>query len=278
MHDDTINLNSDVSNIEISHNVMWHVLAGISILGNSGNPGYVYIHHNIVDNSRYQRGGRPVCPKPAWPKWTTGGLFSAHGGFAPAWWVIYNNTFVTRNDGYIRHSAGPETCVGNSNKYVYNNIFVVLHDNLDDGPHPFDDRIMFSNDVVSNGSHYDGNVMWRENPGRLPFFTNFGDGGTYNSLAEFRANSGTDWEVNGLEINPGFDIRLIDNPTFDEATIRERYRPTNSQVYTEGASYSGLSWPGIEGVNYRGAVPPSTGSPTSLSPPTNLRIVELEDN
>jgi len=274
MHDDTINLNSDVSNIEISHNMMWHVLAGISILGDSGNPGYVYIHHNVIDNSKYQRGGRPVSPKSVWPQWTTGGLFSAHGGVAPSWWVVYNNTFVTRNDGYINHSAGPQTCIGNSNKYVYNNIFVVLHDDLNESPHPFPDRTVFSDDQVSYGSNYDGNVVWRESSIGLPLFSNFGDGGSYNSLEEFRNNSGTNWEIHGIEINPGFNISLIDSTAFDPETIRNRYIPTNNQVFTDGVSYSGFNWPGTDGVDYRGAIPANIAPHTSPAPPKDLRIKE----
>jgi len=61
--DDALNFQTNVSNIEVSRNMFWHVLAGIAILGDNGNSGNVYIHHNVIDNSTYQRGGGQSAPK-----------------------------------------------------------------------------------------------------------------------------------------------------------------------------------------------------------------------
>jgi len=249
IRDDAINLTKGISNVEVAHNMLWHVRSGISNLGSDVNPGQIYIHHNVIDNSAYQRGGRPGNYRANdWPIWSTGAPFSSHdNGNKASWWKLYNNTIITRRSGYEWDAAGPTTVTGNSEKYVYNNIFYVI-----------DDRVVYRADLASSGSHYDGNVIYRNAPGRFPLLLHFGDGSDYNSLADFRERSGTDWEVNGLEIDPGFSISVIEDPKFDPATIWERYRPTNSQVFAAGASYSGLNWPGTEGVNYRGAVSPTS--------------------
>jgi len=244
--DDAINLQKGISNVEIAHNMFWHVATGISNIGSDKAPGHVYIHHNVIDNSAYQRGGRPGnYREDGWPVWTIIRPFGSHdSGNKASWWKLYNNTIVTRR-GYQWGAAGPDPVTGNSEKYVYNNIFYVM-----------DDRIVYRGDLAASGSHYDGNVVYRNAPGSLPLFLDFGDGGSYYSLDEFREDSGTDWEINGLEVDPEFSISVIDDPLFDPATIWERYRPHNSQVFSAGASYSGLDWPGVKGVNYRGAIPP----------------------
>lgn len=244
--DDAINLYRGISNVEVAYNMFWHVATGIANIGSDEDPGHVYIHHNVIDNSAYQRGGRPGNSR-GWPVWTILNPFGSHGSDNEvSWWKIYNNTIVTRRGSSKWSSAGPAGVTGNSEKYVYNNIFYVI-----------DDRVVYRDDLASSGSHYDGNVIYRNAPGSLPLFLNFGDGSDYYTLDDFRENSGTDWEVNVLEVDPGFSISVIDDPLFDPATIWERYRPHNSQVFPAGVSYSGLNWPGTEGVNYRGAIAPS---------------------
>jgi len=233
-HDDAINFQTNVDNIEVSHNMFWHVLAGIAILGDNGSPGNVYIHHNVIDNSQYQMGGRPNCPKSVWPQWTTGSIFSAHGGLGRSGWKIYNNTFVSRVGGY-GHSMGPDTCIDNPEKYVYNNLWVALNDMP----------------ILNGGSpaHYGGNLVWQV--------------GVENSV-----NS-----THGQTVNPGFNINAIDDPVFDPNTIWDRYYPNNPEVFTTGVSYAGLNWHGTKGpngeeiINYRGAIGP--GGITDTSPPTS---------
>jgi hypothetical protein len=245
--DDSINLSRGVSNVEVAHNMLWHVMGGISILGSDEAPGQVYIHHNVIDNSAYQRGGRPGnYREDNWHVWAIGSPFPAHDeGNKASWWKLYNNTIVSRQDpGHQWTPAGPDEVTGNSEKYVLNNIFYI-----------FDERVIFRDDLASLGSHYDGNVFHRNIVKDLPLFTNFGDGGRYYSLLDFRTNSGTDWERRGLEIEPGFDPEAVSDPTFDPAGIWERYRPTDYRISTVGASYEGLGWPETQDVNYRGAVP-----------------------
>jgi hypothetical protein len=248
IRDDAINLRKGIDDVEIAHNLLWHVGSGIANLGSDREAGSVYIHHNIIDNTAYQHGGRAGNYRANnWPVWTTIDPFGSHDQENKAsWWRLYNNTIITRRSGYPRGAAGPTTVTGSTQKYVYNNIFYVL-----------DDRVIYRDDLAAAGSHYDGNVIYRRAPGRTPLFINFGNGRDYASLADFRKQSGTDWEDNGLELDPGFPRSAIDDPTFDADTIWERYRPHNAAVFTAGASYRGLTWPETEGVNYRGAIPPT---------------------
>jgi hypothetical protein len=247
VRDDSINLSRGISNVEVAHNMLWHVMGGIANLGSGEVPGHVYIHHNVIDNSAYQRGGRPGnYREDNWPVWTIGSPFPDHGdGHKASWWKLYNNTIVSRQDaGHEWAAAGPDEVTGNPEKYVFNNIFYIV-----------DERVIFRDDLASLGSHYDGNVFYRNTIDSLPLFTHFGDGGRYYSLLDFRANSGTDWETHGLEIDSGFDPDALNDPTFDPAGIWERYRPTQHQIFTPGASYDGLDWPETQDVFYRGALP-----------------------
>jgi len=249
LRDDAIEIPTDASRIEVAYNLLWRVGAGISTVGSNAEAGPVYIHHNVIDNSIYQRGGRSGnFREEDWPVWTTIDPFSSHDSRNQrAGWKLYNNTILTRRSGYDWDAAGPSPVAGNLEKFVYNNIFYVL-----------DDRVVYRDDLEASGSHYDGNVIYRNAPGEFPLFYHFGDGGDYDSLADFRKNSGTQWEIRGLEIDPGFDLSVIDDSNFDPATLWERYRPTNNQVFTPGAPYLGLDWPGTEGINYRGAIPPES--------------------
>ena len=72
------------------------------------------------------------------------------------------------------------------------------------------------------------------------------------------------WHVMGgianlaSDADPGLHAAVLGDPTFDPATIWERYRPSNRRVAALGAPYAGLDWPGTRGVYYRGAIPPAT--------------------
>ena len=248
IRDDSINLSRGISEVEVAHNLLWHVMSGISNLGSDAAPGDVYIHHNVIDNSAYQRGGRPGnVREDNWPIWTIGSPFPDHDdGNKASWWKLYNNTIVTRqNVGHPWAPAGPDSVTGNPEKYVFNNIFYML-----------DEGVIYRDDLISSGSHYDGNVVFRNFGESLPLFANFGDGGGYDSLSDFQANSGTGWEAQGLEIDPGYDLSALAETNLDPFMVWEHYRPVNSLIFTAGASYEGLDWPEIQGVTYRGAIPP----------------------
>ncbi len=243
--DDALDLRAGIDSVEIAENVLWKVGSGVSMTETGAmNPGEVFIHHNIIDNSLKQHGGREGNYRANhWPVWTVIDPFGSHGADMPAKWKIYNNTIVTRQSGYKWTAAGPNPIAGNASKYVMNNIFLII-----------DGRIVFRGDHAVDSASYDGDVLYRLAPSSYPFFYDFGDGNNYDSLAQFQANSGTDWEMNGLEIDPLLDTFAIFNTAFDSATIRERYRPRRGVVYTLGASYSNHNWPGTDSVNYRGAL------------------------
>lgn len=251
--DDAINVYPTSRNTEIARNLIRHCFTGIGLMPGSGTKGQIYIHHNIIDVSKLQHVGRPGnYREDRYWFWGTGGIFAKHGsGDLTFWLKFYNNTCVARRCG--RNSdMGPRRAVGNSEKYVFNNIFFAVNNVR-----------LLADDLEVNGSHYDGDVFWQPEPNGQFFFYKFGagaSGGTdanYFSLAEFRANSGTDWEVNGLQINPGLDINAIDEHNYNTYEMWGLYYPTNLLVFTEGASYDGLSWPDTAGVDYRGAIPPA---------------------
>jgi len=251
LRDDAISLGL-VDNVEIAHNLFWHVGAGVSCAFDnnySSNNGHVYIHHNIIDFSAYQHGGREGNYRADhWPVWQIIHAFASHEDAYGAWWKLYNNTVIGAKSGYEWNPEGlPEDLTGNDELYVYNNIFFVK-----------DDRIVFRYHQASSGSHYDGDIVFRLNPAepnRFTLFYDFGNGNNYETLAEFQANSGTNWEQSGLEIDPGFDLSAIENPAYEPGMMWNRYVPANPQVFTPGASYAGLNWPGTQNINYRGAIP-----------------------
>jgi hypothetical protein len=255
LRDDAMEIYADVSNVEFAYNFLWNIGSGVSTRESPDPVGNLYIHHNIIDNSIHQHGGRVGNYRESdWPVWQVLDPFGAHGHMV-GWWKVYNNTIVTRRSGYDWLSSGPYAVIGNPEKYVLNNIFLIL-----------DDRIVFRGDNASAGSHYDGNVFYRNSPGKYPMFYDFGNGHNYNSLSEFRLNSGTEWEVNGLETDPGLDPPEYDAEPPDSSEIRMRYSPRNPQVLTPGASYSGLDWPGTEDIDYRGAIKSAVVSEEAWSP------------
>lgn len=267
LRDDAISLGL-VSNVEIAHNLFWHVGAGVSCAFDnaySSNNGHVYIHHNIIDFSAYQHGGRVGnYREDHWPVWQIIHAFANHEQAYGAWWKVYNNTIIGAKSGYEWNPEGlPEELTGNDNLYVYNNIFFVK-----------DDRIIFRYHQASSGAHYDGDIVYRLNPAepnRFTLFYDFGNGNNYETLAEFRTNSGTNWEQSGLEMDPGFNLSAIDNPNYEPGTMRSRYVPADSQVFTPGASYVGLNWPETQSITYRGAIPPEF-PPYQPTPPDKFLL------
>jgi hypothetical protein len=247
LRDDALDLRAGIADVEIAHNMLWGVGSGISMTGTPVQPsGPVYIHHNVIDVSIYQHGGRTGnFREDDWPTWNVIDPFGSHGDDMAAGWKVYNNTIVTRKNGYETTPAGPHAITGNPQKYLYNNIFLVL-----------DDRTVFSGDHASSGTHYDGDVFYRLTTGPQLMFRDFGDGGDYSSLAAFRAGAGTNWESNGLELDPQLDMSAITDATYDAETIWQRYAPANLQMYTRGATYTGLAWPESKHNFYRGALAP----------------------
>jgi hypothetical protein len=246
-----------VKNVEVGHNIMWRVGEGVSCdfdLTDTKTDGDVYVHHNIIDASQYQHGGRTGNYRASnWPVWQICDVFGSHGDTYPAKWKVYNNTTVHRRSGYSYDPAElPAKTQSGSDLYVYNNIFLIL-----------DDRICYRGRLATSGAHYDGNVMYRlldttyhrPLPNTYPLISQFGNGASFSTLADFRANSGTNWEDHGLEVDPQMDVNKIVHGNYDggEATWK-RYFPRSTSVTTQGASYEGLTWPGTQGVRYRGAM------------------------
>ena len=262
--DDALDLRAGISDIKIANNMFWCVGSGISLTEtNTQNQGNVFIHHNVIDNSIFQHGGREGNYRENnWPIWTVIDPFGSHGDDIVAWWKIYNNTIVTRQSGYKWTASGPNAVSGNSEKYILNNIFLIL-----------DDRIIFRGDSAVNGAFYDGNIFYRFAPTTYPFFYNFGDGNNYDSLSQFQSNSGVDWELKGLEVDPKLDTFAINNENYDSIYIWERYRPRNMAIYSQGASYDSLNWPGTDSIYYRGALEPGVarwiGTNTDWDNPVN---------
>jgi hypothetical protein len=250
--DDAMNIYEDTNNIEVAYNMFWRTASGIACLGvatPSISRGPIYLHHNIIDNSHLLRLGRATCADYRWAnkRWTTLDPFGSHDDYnKPAMWRFYNNTIITRNDNIYNPPAGPSVVGGSTEKYVCNNIF-----------YSKDSRTIFKGESVTEGSHLDGNVMYQVGTSNK-LLVDYGDGASdYLHLADYRtANPSSPWEVHGLEADPQFDFEAIDDPNFDPNTIWERYRPANPQMYTQGASYTGLDWPDTQYVNYRGAIPP----------------------
>jgi hypothetical protein len=247
-HDDALNITPDMGgNVEIARNIMRHCFTGIGLLP-SDNPtnGQIYIHHNVIDVSRLQHAGRPGGTDNRYWVWDTGGIFASHGGGDTFNLKFYNNTCIAKRNGR-NQAMGPTQVTPNSQKYVYNNIFRAVND-----------VILLEDDLQSAGSHYNGDIFWQPAPGTQYMFESFAVSGNYYHLATLRA-AGATWEANGLETDPGFDMNAIAAHNYEPNQIWELYRPTNPNVFTEGASYAGLTWPGTTGVDYRGAIPPDYG-------------------
>lgn len=251
LRDDAINIESGAKTVEVCHNLMRAVGSGISNVGKSEPPAgsNIFIHHNIIDNSYLQHGGRPGNFRSSnWPVWTTINTFGNHGEKFNSSWKIYNNTAVSRISGYSSHSALSYPVPGNPEKYVLNNILFIL-----------DHGIALSNDLESDGSSYDGNVYYRPNPGDLPLFADFGDDQDYANLIDFQTYSGTSWCGNSLEVDPILDIAAI----MDRSNVvpnQQWYQPQNSLMGSLGVPYDGFSWPAVDGVYYRGALPVENSS------------------
>ncbi len=254
LRDDAITLKI-VKNVEVAYNLMWQVGEGVSCdfdLTDQRTNGDVYVHHNVIDASHYQHGGRPGNYRASnWPVWMIIDAFGSHGDSFAGKWKVYNNTTVHRRSGYAWDPAElPAKVLSSPDLYVLNNIFLIL-----------DDRIAFRGRVSSSGAHYDGNVMCRlldttyHKPeiDTYPLFCQFGNGSNFATLADFKAGSGAAWESHGLELDPGLDLDGIVNESYDGWNTWKRYAPANSAVLSPGASYEELAWPGTEGIDYRGA-------------------------
>ncbi len=255
IHDDGMEISEGAGGkVEIAHNMFWHVASGISTGDSSPMvpAGPVYIHHNVIDDSALQRGGRPGNRESSnWVPWMTLDPSSTHGPSLRGWWDFYNNTIVTRRSTAYHWNGAAPAIAPSRHKLVYNNIWYTL-----------DARIIFRDDSIESGAQYDGDVFWRESASpttRYKLLYQFGNGRSYRSLTAFRS-AGLNWERRGLQVDPGFDPTLLNDPTFDASTIWSRYEPTNPEVFTLGASYASLGWPGTSQTTYRGALPSAGGA------------------
>ncbi|MFL5800062.1 MAG: fibronectin type III domain-containing protein [Actinomycetota bacterium] len=262
LHDDGMEIRQGAGgNVEVAGNMFWDVASGISTGDSSSTSpaGPVYIHNNVIDNSTLGRGGRPGNQESSnWVPWMTLDPSSTHSSSRAGWWDFYNNTIVTRRSVTYNWDPSGPAIWASANKSVYNNIFYSL-----------DDRIIFRDDSLSSGANYDGDVVWRVAAPQSTQYTllyNFGNGRSYSTLGAFQA-AGLGWEQHGLQVDPGFDVRRLADPTFDPATIWSRYAPTNPQVLTGAVSSAVLGWPGTSGVTYRGAVGPTGDTRAPTVPP-----------
>lgn len=242
--DDSINVDSGVREIEIAWNLVWRAATGFSPLASDGEMGHVYVHHNVIDNSYPHHIGRPGNSRgDHYPQWAPLNPFGSHSGRATAAWRVYNNTIVTRRSGSSYSPANPFNINSNPELFVFDNIFLAL-----------DDRPLYRYHLESDGAHYDGNVPWQTiRTDGFWMFIDFGDGGDYANLEAFR-DSGTSWEAVGIEVHPGFDVEILSSEPFDPVEVWNRYRPTESSIFTAGATGDDRDWPESAGLTYRGAL------------------------
>jgi hypothetical protein len=262
--DDMINLAAGMHNVEIDHNIITNAFAGIGWQGDGGGPpaserGKKWIHHNIIDVSRWHRSGRDdpnniggLDPLNKFGGTGTEKIVGSHTASAqnaPDPWQIYHNTFIQsiplwgsgNNTGYTRSSyvdpAMPQ--------HTVNNIMIQTMDDY-----------MIEDLFVENGSQiFDGNLYWRSGGATVGLFesvTRNGGGSTnYRTLAAFKASAdftrsrsvyAPGWEASGVEADPGLD---------------SQWRPSPSSAAASGAiDLSGKPWPGLSGERFRGALPP----------------------
>jgi len=275
--DDVLQLGSASYDIEINHNILKSVTAGISWNG-SGKPptgkiGTKYIHHNIIDASTLTLYGR-VDPNnelddkndgPFGTGMATGRAFGMHTkssitGADP--WKIYHNTLVIGQD-VDRGGTGVSYDISlfdtNQPHEVYNNIIVQKWDtNIPSDFYAF----MIRDARIQDGSQiFDGNLYYRTIASTSSFHSMFEDIATVNggSTKDFShlidLKNDTDyinfskqyyspgWENSGVEGNPELDIN---------------YLPSSSGLAASGAiNLSSKSWPGLVNEIFRGALDPN---------------------
>ncbi len=211
---------------EIAHNILWHVLESFSLVGEDSSTriGQVFIHHNVVDLSQNRpverRGNFGLFERETTSGWDALGDHDCNESCEASRFYIYNNTFIggseSGEEGW--HCEGTPLRSKYPEHVEYNNIFVSLG----------------KSDLRPQIRNAQGNVIW-----------------SAGSLLE-------NVEPDDLVLDPGiesFRLELSDLQQLGMDEIRNRYRPTASACFSLGKSYDGLDWPGVAGVDYRGAVP-----------------------
>lgn len=264
-HDDAINLDPNVKDVEIGWNVMRHCHAGMSLILPFGissttdevipeTKGSAYIHHNVIDLSKFHRYAR----ESEGTVWSTGSHFASHGhDVIDVPWKIYNNTIIGRSPQHKKADLGlGGRQIQTSEVYVYNNLFYSI-----------DDRTLLAGVKKTTGAHYDGNAYRRASADRAPLFANFSDGGTYSTLQDFlRKQAKSDqlprWETNAIEIvedarggtKPMFDETAIRAPSYEAAQLWDLYRPRHHAEMFITSVRPPEEWPAASSAGYRGAV------------------------
>ena len=265
IRDDVLQLGSAAWNVEIAHNTMQSVTAGISWNGSGGPPinarGSIYIHHNIIDSSEFLLYGR-IDPNnelddkndgPNGDGMATGRAFGMHTkslitGGAP--WKIYHNTVIVsvdadnRGTGATYYADAFDPVVPHE---VYNNIFI----------QKWDTYILREPRVNDQSQIFDGNLYYRSSASntKKKFYRYYdvlaGNPQHFQNLSDFIGSSY--WQATQNYYSPGWDSNSIEaNPELDA-----NFRPaTNSPATTGAIDLSSKNWPGLNNEIFRGALSP----------------------
>jgi hypothetical protein len=270
VRDDAISLGADAYETEIAYNSFVPVSKAVSKAGSgqTDQVGTVFIHHNVavIDPFFQQRATAPGGKAED----ATHLVFGSHNvgcaGESP--WKIYNNTLITRgipmNGNGIGHEYVGKFVQGTSGNWpepheVYNNLLLMTEDTY----------IGRRGRVATGQEIYDGNLYWRgtARPTSKLLFPLYFDVRpstevrVYSDLASFRANrcdtctatSGNwvaqtrqyyapGWEASGIEVDPRLAV---------DYTLRP-----GSPAATGAIDLEAKNWPGYDGLDYRGALPP----------------------
>jgi hypothetical protein len=127
--DDAIDLAPNVSNVEISDNLIWRCFEGISLVGEKGGKnaagkkakgekaGEVFIHHNVIDVSARHFAERKEDAAYFSSEWSPGIAFGRHdcgSECETARWRLYNNTIVARGKTKIVPVSMPLAILSNN--------------------------------------------------------------------------------------------------------------------------------------------------------------------
>jgi hypothetical protein len=275
IRDDAVSLGADAYAIEIGDNRFVPVSKAVSKTGSgqTDQVGTVFIHHNIIDiEPLFQE--RATAPGDL-PEMATHLAFGGHNmrcaGESP--WKIYNNTIVVRgvplNSNGLGHEYDGKWVQGTPGHWpepheVFNNILMMTTDT----------HIGRKARIGTGQEIYDGNLYWRgtAQPASELFFPLYYDlrpdteVRIYPNLQSFRSNQPSarhnqcnacsvnwfaktkdyyapGWESSGLEANP---------------QLAADYTPrAGSPAATGAIDLEAKGWPGYDGLDYRGALPPA---------------------
>lgn len=243
--DDSIELETGSSNIEIAYNKFLKVSKAISRrdYGKSPQyPGTKYIHHNIIDCDVmlfHGREGSKIYERTSSPKgFISNTAFGTHGRDNPGIgdpWKIYNNTIVI---GHAISGSPSEKGIGVEYHYknfikgnpqeVYNNIFIGMADS----------RLVQDVRTKDGSQIFDGNMYWRTNGKTTPMFVrwNCGNGKEdFVTLNEFKNK----YPFSSSPSLPPFENFGIEG----DPALGQDYIPTNTLPYLCGVILKDMEWP-----------------------------------